>query len=136
MKKLAITSCILLCSIIIGLNIPSPAVAQDKSFDVSRLVICIDIKNREPVGISDIFTSTTEKVYCFLEATNIVADTTASFVWYFEQKQMAKIDLSLKKGNHWRTYSSKKLAKLKGTWKVEIQDEQGNIVKSINFKVE
>ncbi len=43
-------------------------------FTVARLVIAGSVENREPVGIVDAFSSTTEKVYCFLEARDIAED--------------------------------------------------------------
>ena len=82
------------------------------------------------------FPDNTETVYCFLEATNIENDTEISFVWNFEGQEKARVTLPLHKGKRWRTFSSKKLANLKGNWTVELQDELGIILKSVSFRVE
>lgn len=40
-------------------------------FTIKELVTAEDVKNREPVGVSDVFSSTKGKVYCFITATDI-----------------------------------------------------------------
>ncbi len=101
------------------------------------MVVSASIENKEPVGVAETFLSSTatEKVYCFLEARDIAEDTSVSFVWYFEEKEKARINLPLRKGSRWRTYSSKNLAGLKGNWKVELQDADGTILKTVEFTV-
>jgi len=115
----------------------SPASAMDEpGFIISRMVICGKIADTEPVAIGGTFSAVTEKVYCFLEARNIEEDTTVSFVWYFENQEMARVVLPLTKGKRWRTYSSKKLAGLKGNWRVELHDYSGIVLNSVSFQVE
>jgi hypothetical protein len=109
---------------------------QDATFKVAKMVIATGVENREPVGVSETFPSSTEKVYCFLEAKDVAEDTQVTFVWYSGGKEMFKIDLPLKKGPKWRTYSCKNLRGQKGNWKVELKDSAGSTVKSISFKVE
>jgi hypothetical protein len=109
---------------------------DDPGFLINRMVMSESVTDREPVTIGDTFTEDTEKVYCFLEAGNIEHDTTVSFVWYFENKEMARVSLPLSKGLRWRTYSSKKLAGLKGNWKVELQDASGIVLNSVSFRVQ
>ncbi len=110
--------------------------ADETVFTIQRFVIAGSVEDREPVGVVNAFASTTEKVYCFLEAGNITKDTTVSFVWYHGDKKMATVTLPLRKGSRWRTYSSKKLGGLKGDWKVELQDAGGNVIETVAFSVE
>jgi hypothetical protein len=100
------------------------------------MVICEKVADKEPVAIADTFSANTEKVYCFLEVGEIESDTTVSFVWYFEGKEMAHVSLPLTKGLRWRTYSSKKLAGLKGNWKVELRESSGIVLNSTSFLVQ
>ena len=44
--------------------------------------------------------------------------------------------MPLKMGAKWRTYANKNLRGLKGEWKVEIKDPEGNTIKEVKFKVE
>ncbi len=108
----------------------------EPALTVDRIVVSESIEDREPVGAAEIFSASVGKVYCFIEAKDIKEDTTVSFVWYFHGNQMAKVDMNIKQGSRWRTYSSKNLGGLKGEWKVEIQDQNGVILKLAEFKVE
>ena len=142
MKKLSSIMIILLLAFITMAYIPADVQSQEaapegaSSFEVGRLVIAGSIDNREPVGIVSAFASSTEMVYCFLEALNIKEDTTVSFVWYLGETEKARVELPLRQGTRWRTYSSKKLGGLQGAWKVELQDADGTVLQSVDFSVE
>ena len=107
-----------------------------EEFIIGRFVVVTEIKDREPIGVAEKITGATEKVYCFLEAKNIVKDTEISFVWIYNNKEMLKTGLQLKTGLKWRTYADKNLRGLKGNWKVELRDASGKTLKEVNFKVE
>jgi hypothetical protein len=106
------------------------------AFVVKRLVVGTGVENGEPVGVAETFPASTEKVYCFLEATDITKDTEVSFVWFNGDKELSKFSVPLKQGSRWRTYAYKNLRGLKGDWKVEIRDSDGKVVKDVKFKVE
>lgn len=112
------------------------ASTPEATLTIDRIVVSESIEDREPVGAAEIFAASVGKVYCFIEAKKITEDTAVSFVWYFHGNQMAKVDMTIRKGDRWRTYSSKNLGGLKGDWKVEIQDQNGSILKLAEFKVE
>ena len=105
-------------------------------FAVKRFVIGTGVDNGEPVGAAETFPASTEKVYCFLEATDIAKDIEVSFVWFNGDKEMSKFSVPLKMGPRWRTYAYKNLGEMKGDWKVEIRDPEGKVVKDAKFKVE
>ena len=77
MKNEMILRIILAFAFIISLGITSPAIGQEKAemgvqvFSVSTMVVAEEVQDREPVGVSETFPVSTEKVYCFIEATNI-----------------------------------------------------------------
>ena len=147
MKKCEAVVFILVLTIIVGWGIVSPAYGQEKvkqegalkettGFTITRLVVGTGVDNREPVGVAEVFPGSTEKVYCFLEATGIAKDKEVSVVWFHGQKEMQKVSLPLKMGSRWRTYASKNLRGLKGDWKVELRGPDGNLLKDVKFKVE
>jgi hypothetical protein len=113
---------------------PSPGEIRD--FTIARLVVGTGVENREPVGVAESFPASTERVYCFLEAVDIVKDTEVSFVWYLDQNELLTFNLPLEKGARWRTFAFKNLHGQKGDWKVEIRDEDGKPLKEVKFKVE
>jgi hypothetical protein len=132
---LVLSLCVSLLSVA-GFATEGKIAASSPSLTVARLVIAGSIVDREPVGIVNAFSSSTEKIYCFLEAKDIKEDTTVNFVWYHDDKKMATVELPVGKGSRWRTNSSKKLAGLKGEWKVELQDSGGNVLETVTFTVE
>ena len=115
---------------------PEGAAKGEAPFAVKRLVIGTGVENGEPAGAAETFPASTEKVYCFLEATDIAKDTEVSFVWFSGEKELSKFGVSLKEGPRWRTYAYKNLREMKGDWKVEVRDSDGKVVKDVKFKVE
>ncbi|MBW2466155.1 MAG: DUF2914 domain-containing protein, partial [Deltaproteobacteria bacterium] len=93
------------------------------------------VSDREPYGIAEEFSVGAETVFCFLEAENIELDRIVSFVWYFEGEKKARVSLPIQEGKRWRTYSSKKIAQLKGNWTVELQDESGVVLSTVSFRI-
>jgi hypothetical protein len=151
MKKHGTGLWVLVLTVIAVLGIVLLAYAQEKAkqeapakemgketapFAVKRLVVGTGVENGEPVGAAETFPASTEKVYCFLEATDIAKDTEVSFVWFSGEKEMSKFSVPLKMGPRWRTHAEKNLRELKGDWKVEIRDPEGKVVKDVKFKVE
>jgi hypothetical protein len=109
---------------------------KEITFTVKRLVVGMGVENNEPVSVAETFPSSTEKVYCFLEAAEIAKDIEVSFVWSHGGKELLKTTLPIKEGAKWRTYANKNLRGLKGEWKVEIKDSTGKVLKDVKFKVE
>jgi len=117
------------------------AFGQEKSreaggFTIARLVVGTGVEKSEPVGTTETFPASTEKVYCFMEVTQIPKDTEISFVWVYGGKEMLKTTLPLKAGAKWRTYANKNLRSLKGEWKVEMRGPDEKVLKEVKFKVE
>jgi hypothetical protein len=146
MKKLRMFVLVVLTAVAIwGLILPvlgeekakeEGASKEAKGFTIARAVIGTGVEDREPVGVAEIFPASTEKVYCFIEATNIAEDSEVSLVWLHSGNEMSKFNLTLKTGTRWRTWAYKNLRELKGDWKVEIKDVSGNLLKELTFKVE
>jgi len=109
---------------------------DDPGFVISRMLMCKTVSDNEPVHPSETFSIDVGTVYCFLEATEIEKDTTISFVWHYENMEMARITLPLQKGKRWRTYSSKKLDGLQGNWTVELVEASGIVLNTISFQVQ
>jgi hypothetical protein len=147
MKKYGTGLFILVITVVTAWGMALPVLAQEKAkeeaaakegaaFTVARLVVGTGMENREPTGVAETFPASTEKVYCFLEATNIAKDTEVSLVWSLGGKEMWKMNLPLKMGPKWRTNAFKSLNGLKGDWKIEVKDAAGNLIKEAKFKVE
>lgn len=136
MKTGKIVIGVLCVALLAVLTAPAAFGSDSAGFTISRMVVSENVENREPVGESESFSLSMGSVYCFLEAKDIDADTDVHFVWYHEGDQKADVALTIRKGNRWRTYSSKKLGNWKGAWKVELQDSDKTVLKTVEFNVE
>ena len=132
-RQLAGIMMIIISSMVI---VPAAFAMDDPGFTIKRMVISKDVIDNEPVGVGDFFSAATDKVYCFLEVGNIETDMQISIVWYWSSQEMARVTLPIQTGNRWRTYSSKKLRRLKGNWQAELQDSSGIVHNSVSFVVE
>jgi hypothetical protein len=130
----AVTSLLIVSTPSFGQEQAEPQTAP--AFSVSRIAIAEGVENLEPVSVSETFPSTTERVYCFIEATNIEVDTEVTFIWYHEGTEMRTFSIPIMQGSRWRTFAYKNLYGRTGNWKVEIKDAAGNLVKSLSFTVE
>lgn len=109
--------------------------AEAATFKLNRFILCHKVEGLEPVLPSDSFSRETKKVYAFIEAVDVEEDTTISIQWLFEGKETALIDLQLKKGQRWRTFSSKRIGIRFGKWEVRMLDNKGRLVEAQTFTV-
>ncbi len=109
---------------------------EGKSLAIARMVVGTGVENREPQGVGEKFPAQTEKVYCFLEATDIPKDLELTLMWTAGDKAAGEIALPVKQGPKWRTWAYKNLRGQKGDWKVEVKTPEGKILKEVRFKVE
>ena len=110
--------------------------AQNSSgIEVENIAICTSIENRQPVGTDSIFSADTGKLYCFTKLSSQTDSSEISHVWFYQDKQMAKIELPIK-AKSWRTWSAKTIMPAwKGNWRVEVQGSEGNVIRSISFRL-
>lgn len=105
-----------------------PAVA---SADVA---IGTGVADRQLTGTAESFPASTGAVYCYMKIEN-AADTEVEHVWYKADAEMARVKLNVR-GSPWRTWSSKKLTEDSvGDWRCDVV-QNGNVIKSVKFKVE
>ena len=102
---------------------------------VNNIVICTAVENRQPMGTDSVFSADVGKLYCFTGLTTQTDTTEISHVWFYKDKEMAKINLPVK-AKSWHTWSAKTIMPVwKGNWRVEIQDPEGNIISSLSFRL-
>ena len=123
-------------TLLLGLLALPLTAQQAPSFAVTRMVTCTSVENYQPVGEAESFPAATEKIWCFLDAAQIVADTTVTFVWYCGDKEYSRLSLPIKAGSRWVTYAWIYIFSRTGDWKVDLQDAAGTVVKSAAFKIQ
>ena len=111
-------------------------IAQEGAATVEAIEICTNIVERQPIDTDTVFASTVERLYCFTKLTNAAAPTTVSHVWYYNDKEMAKVELAVK-GETWRTWSSKRIVVgWSGKWRVDVVAADGTVLKSKAFTLQ
>ena len=119
---------------IVFFTLPTVSSAQEATqLDVDVAIICEDVKNLEPIGAAESFPVSIGELNCFTRIIGAHEPTTVTHVWYFGMSERARIDLVIK-GSQWRTYSSKKIqAHEVGSWRVEVIDTEGTVLKVVQF---
>jgi hypothetical protein len=114
---------------------PAGEVQQAAQLKVSVAAICRDVLDHEPDGYGTSFPVSVGKLYCFTKITGAQSPTQVTHVWFFDGNERARVDLAVKSSS-WRTYSSKIIQPHEiGTWRVDVEDLDGNVLKSLEFEV-
>lgn len=118
------------------LFLSSAALAQETpAMAVEEMVFCTAVQERAPTGIDTAFASTVENVCCFVKVTGAVDTTSVTHVWYFGDREMARVELAVN-APVWRTWSAKKiLPAWQGAWRVDVLSGAGDVLKSGTFAI-
>ncbi|OGW18842.1 MAG: hypothetical protein A2X56_15450 [Nitrospirae bacterium GWC2_57_13] len=137
MKKALVVGLVLAVTLVaMAVSAQQAAAPAASGLTVSRMEIASDVQNREPVGVAASFPATQERVYCFMEFTDVAQETTVNVVWTLGMNEMARVPLTIRAYSKFRTWAYKTIAGMKGDWKVEIVDGAGTVLKSAAFKIE
>ena len=109
--------------------------AQAGSLAVERSAIAESVEDREPVGEAASFSADVGEVACFTRIVGAEGEERILHVWRHNGEERAKVALSVR-GSAWRTWSTKKiLPTWTGSWTVEVQDADGNVLKTLSFVI-
>ena len=127
MKKLTLTSLLVL------FLVTGTIFAQDLS--IETIEIGTAVENREIIGADSTFAPYVENIFCLTKVTG-AQDTTEIFhVWFYEDEEKARTPLSVRSSS-FRTWSSKRiLESWTGSWRVAIEDLDGNVLAEKSFKI-
>ena len=105
------------------------------TMQVENSAIGEDVVNREVVSQGASFSTSVGKLYCFSKIANIDSHTNVVHAWYYGSEERARVSLNVSPPA-WRTYSSKVIqAHEIGVWRVEILDQDGNLLDTVRFQV-
>jgi hypothetical protein len=103
--------------------------------EVEEMTFCTGVEDRSPVGAAEEFASDVGGVCCFTRIIGAEDATTIYHVWIYDNKEMAKVALSVN-SDAWRTWSTKRVIESwVGDWRVEVQTADGTVLKSAGFAV-
>ena len=136
MKQFLSKPAILVVLVATFLGLPVTAVAQNApSLEVAVAAICQDVVDREPVDAGVSFPASVGTLYCYTKITGAQEATKITHVWYFGATERARVELDVNSDN-WRTWSSKIIqANEIGSWRVDILDAAGTVLKELQFEI-
>jgi len=127
MKSSILLSLVLFLVSLLG----SPLQAEELAVEVMEF--CAAVEGRSPVGATTQFLNPIEKIYCYTKITGAADTLTVFHVWYYDEKEMARVELTVKSAS-WRTWSSKKmLQEWSDVWRVDVETEDGTVLASKEF---
>ena len=132
LTKLLCTVC---AALVLAVSGRAPAQASD--LKITEMAVTTKVVKGNPIdSVRRISSSSVKALYCF---TRISAppdtDTTIKHVWYLNDEVVGEDTMPVK-GSHWRTYSRKGVEKgVSGEWRCEALDSDGNLLKSVSFRM-
>ena len=123
----------------------SPVFSQDnrdpsstpvsKKLTLFKAAMCEEIEEYIPKNRAIVFSMTIGKVSCFTYFDPVPEKTSVYHNWFYRDKLSTRIRLSLQPPR-WSTFSSIQLREAdKGPWRVEVTDQQGNILDILRFSI-
>ena len=133
MKRIVLLPAVLIVCLSLCAVFPVSVMAEN--MNIEKSAVCKNVVNREVVDEGWRFPASVGKLYCFSKVANIDSHTEVVHTWYFGDTERARVTLNVNPPA-WRTYSSKNIqAHEIGSWRVEIQDQTGNILETVRFEV-
>ena len=111
------------------------AVQKQPALVLEEIQFYTAVEDRQPSGVGSVFPEDLDKLYCFTKIGGADRTTYVYHVWYFGNKEIARVKLPVK-SKSWRTWSSKNLHMGLGYGYVEIVSESGNILGRAEFKIQ
>ena len=132
-KSLQFVAVLVLVTIISGVF----TLARAGGLKITEMAVTTKIVKGNPIdSVRRISSASVKALYCFTRITAAAdEDTTIKHVWYRDNEVVGQYALPVK-GERWRTYSKKTVGKgAAGDWRVEALDSEGNLLKTVKFRM-
>ncbi len=112
-----------------------PVAVEPKKLALGATATCEAVQNGIPENKAVAFSSAIKKVYCYTNFTSVPEKMFTFHNWYLRDNLKASVKLVLRP-SRWSTYSAMELRSSdKGPWRVEVTDEEGNILSTLRFSI-
>lgn len=131
-----ITRLFIVLGLVGSLVIPSGhGLADQPRMVLADAVVCESISNFRPVNPAVVFSVSQGEVFCFSEFDPVYEKTAIFHNWYKKDKLIFSMRLVLSVPK-WSSFSRVQMRDAdKGPWRVEIRDEDNNILKTLRFSM-
>ncbi len=102
---------------------------------VDEAVVCTSVADRKAEGAASSFPADVGRVFAFTKVKGGAEGSSVTHRWIHGDKTVAEVKLAVK-ASPYRVWSSKGIAPgQKGAWKIEIADDAGKVLKTVEFTV-
>ena len=111
---------------------------KPKNISVQRLVVCenINLEERKPEGIREVFIDTTSKIYCFVGLRNPERSENITHVWKFNGEHYATVHMNISVSDYFRCWSYiTPREDAVGQWNIAILDDESNVLQEADFTI-
>lgn len=106
------------------------------SMAVRHISIAQGVENRKPVGVSERFPASVDKLWAYVKVRNNDEPSHITMVWKHNDRVRSRVKLNVGTSASWRTWSTKRISpKDKGRWSVDVVDAEGSVLETINFQL-
>ncbi len=109
-----------------------PAAQAAPEIKVEKIAACAGVSGREPSGEASSFDASAGRVYVWTRIAAEKPPVKIKHVYYLDGVRQAEVELAVN-GSPYRVWSSK--AVRPGSWKVEVTDEAGAVLSTVEFTV-
>ena len=96
----------------------------------------IDLKQRKPLRIRDVFIDTTSKIYCFAGLRNPERSENITHVWKFNGEPYATVHMNVSVSDYFRCWSYiTPRENSAGQWNIAVLDDERNVLKEVDFTI-
>ncbi|MBW2027927.1 MAG: DUF2914 domain-containing protein [Deltaproteobacteria bacterium] len=124
--------------VILGVVVVSQGISHGQGpggLSVAEGKICSDVVDRECLNANTRFAVPPDRLFCFTRIVGAENPTSVTHVWYYGDKERARVNLKVGSSN-WRTYSSKRIqAHEIGEWHVDVLGPEGRLLMVIPFEI-
>ncbi|NWH06095.1 DUF2914 domain-containing protein [Desulfobacter latus] len=135
-SHLGLSRFLIVCELLGFLFIPAGAgLADQPPMILASAVMCERISNFRPVNPAVVFSVSRGEVFCFSEFDPVYEKTAIFHNWYKKDKLIFSMRLVLSVPK-WSSFSRVQMRDAdKGPWRVEIRDEDNNVLKTLRFSM-
>jgi hypothetical protein len=117
-----------------GTSVTSAPDSPDGDLRIEAIKFGTGVEKTEVLGESASFSTSTDKVYCWLKVAG-GNEKSITIRWYYNDVFMNDVPLEIK-SNSMRTYAFKTIAGNKGNWRVDVLGPSGAVLQTASFVIE
>jgi len=107
-----------------------------QTINIKTLAIATDIVNKEPIGISRLFLSDIDKLFCYTVVNNNLKNSKIIHIWKYNGKEYFNNTIAIGNSPNWRCWSRITIKpEMSGDWQVIVTDTIGTQLESIEFSI-